>query len=137
MLSLCPAPLAAPAILSFLTLVNKISTFTESASFANAFTSSMSSSLSTISSSHEWDCEWGRCVNLGQPSYNRILVDAFTPGSIEGIWEGMFTVRCSLIHDFLLHVRSFYSSGFHHSTPSLLHMQLFSLVLHHLFCKKA
>jgi hypothetical protein len=41
----------------------------------------------------EWDTEWERCLSLGQASFGNYLSGAFTPGSIQGIWEGIFTVR--------------------------------------------
>jgi hypothetical protein len=44
--------------------------------------------------SSEWDCEWERCKRLvgidGPTSENPS--GTFKPGTMEGIWEGLFTV---------------------------------------------
>jgi hypothetical protein len=45
--------------------------------------------------SHEWECEWGRCISLGRVKFDKIFADSFRPGSLEGVWEGLFTVRTS------------------------------------------
>ncbi|KAF4586280.1 hypothetical protein EYR38_010555 [Pleurotus pulmonarius] len=87
-LPLLPAPLAAPAILAFLTLVNKVLGSPTTMSYSVI----TSPSLSGIpSKSLEWECEWGRCLSLGHGEYDRFLTASYKPGSIEGIWEGMFT----------------------------------------------
>lgn len=59
--------------------------------------------------SEKWDCEWGKCIVQGQSfsvwmngreglgsSSGGSLGDVWKPGSIEGIWEGMFTVSLSI-----------------------------------------
>jgi len=43
----------------------------------------------------DWDNEWERCLSLGRTGFHEYLSNAFTPGSIEGVWEGTFTVRRS------------------------------------------
>lgn len=40
--------------------------------------------------SSRWDCEWERCMDLKDSSHQRAR--AFNPGSIDGAWEGSFTV---------------------------------------------
>jgi len=41
----------------------------------------------------DWDDEWKRCSSLGQTDVHRDPCGPFVPGSIQGIWEGIFTVR--------------------------------------------
>ncbi|KAH0579994.1 hypothetical protein J132_09360 [Termitomyces sp. J132] len=81
-----PPPLATPAILSFLTLVNEL---TEGVGYTTPVPPSHPSSLQQ--EKLEWECEWQRCVIVGQGDFDNILTDAFRPGSIEGVWEGLFT----------------------------------------------
>lgn len=83
---LTPQPMAAPAILSFLTLTNKLHGRTEH------FSTSSSMASLRQQQSHEWETEWQRCLNLGKQEFDKVLSGAFTPGSIEGVWEGVFTV---------------------------------------------
>jgi hypothetical protein len=87
--SLAPPPLAPPAILSFLVLANK---HAENADFSNA----RPSSSTFVIESNDWENEWERCLSLGQTAFEKSLSGAFTPGSIQGVWEGMFTVRINL-----------------------------------------
>ncbi|KIL64648.1 hypothetical protein M378DRAFT_78064 [Amanita muscaria Koide BX008] len=81
-----PAPLATPAILSFLTLVNKMAE-------DNAYPTSSNPStyLPMKNNSLEWECEWGRCTSNQIHQIGGILSASFRPGSIEGVWEGFFT----------------------------------------------
>ncbi|KAI6118174.1 hypothetical protein F5141DRAFT_1096694 [Pisolithus sp. B1] len=37
----------------------------------------------------DWDADWQRCMNLAQPSMPLVL--SYAPGSLEGVWEGLFT----------------------------------------------
>jgi hypothetical protein len=92
---LASPPLATPAILSFLALIKSIQTFeanTVGAGLANYHFSLMPPSMSD-SESTEWDCHWERCRVLGQDRFNNTLTRSFRPGSIEGLWEGIFTVK--------------------------------------------
>lgn len=41
----------------------------------------------------EWEYEWSRCLAPETNDCDKLLNDSFRPGSIEGIWEGLFTVR--------------------------------------------
>ncbi|KAJ2914010.1 hypothetical protein MD484_g6406, partial [Candolleomyces efflorescens] len=78
-LPLTPPPLAIPAILSFLALVNR----------RKSIPAVPSDPKYRISPIDEWKAEWGRAVLCGtKPSE---LTDCFVPGSIEGVWEGFFT----------------------------------------------
>ncbi|KAL4065502.1 hypothetical protein V8B97DRAFT_1875285 [Scleroderma yunnanense] len=49
--------------------------------------------LSSLSSnarrSEDWDADWQRCINLAQSG--AVSMPAYIPGSIEGVWEGLFT----------------------------------------------
>ncbi|KXN83198.1 hypothetical protein AN958_01712 [Leucoagaricus sp. SymC.cos] len=83
---LTPLPIAIPAILSFLTLANKPS--------SSGPLSHPSSSLKVtvhVKPSSEWDSEWARCRMLSRAEHDNILTEAFSPGSVEGVWEGQFT----------------------------------------------
>ncbi|KAF8889100.1 hypothetical protein BD779DRAFT_1611184 [Infundibulicybe gibba] len=82
---LVPPPLATPAILSFLTLVNHMT----EGGYSTPITPSNTTSPGQIS--REWECEWGRCISLGQTKFGPLLTGAFRPGSIDGVWEGLFT----------------------------------------------
>ncbi|KAF8900431.1 hypothetical protein CPB84DRAFT_1680454 [Gymnopilus junonius] len=73
---LTPPPLATPAILSFLALVNK----------RRSIPLPPSESPSP-QSPDEWTSEWGRCFTKPE----RDITECFRPGSIEGVWEGFFT----------------------------------------------
>ncbi|RDB17639.1 hypothetical protein Hypma_001088 [Hypsizygus marmoreus] len=84
-----PPPLATPAILAFLTLVNKLA---EGVGYSTPLPPSHPSAIVPIVRHQlEWECEWERCLSLGQPEYDKFLTAAFRPGSIEGVWEGLFT----------------------------------------------
>jgi hypothetical protein len=86
---LVPPPLGTPAILSFITLTNSGPVAAQTVTYKPHLT--LSSSV-TISSSRELECEWARCVSLGRADYGGLLSDAFRPGSLEGVWEGIMTV---------------------------------------------
>lgn len=50
-------------------------------------------------SSWEWEGDWARILSLSNPksAVNDRPSGAFTPGSLEGVWEGIFTVRLLLL----------------------------------------
>jgi hypothetical protein len=76
-------PLATPAILSFLTLVNlkaKLIDFSQS-----------HLDMPMKAESNEWEYELGRCLSLSRPEFDNGLTESFRPGSVEGTWEGIFT----------------------------------------------
>ncbi|KAJ7271090.1 hypothetical protein C8J57DRAFT_1320679 [Mycena rebaudengoi] len=75
-------PLATPAILSFLTLVNLK---------AKQIDFSSPVSLPMKADSNEWEYELGRCLSLSRPQFDKGLTQSFRPGSIDGTWEGIFT----------------------------------------------
>ncbi|KAJ8073012.1 hypothetical protein PM082_019880 [Marasmius tenuissimus] len=82
-----PPPLAVPAILSFITLVSQLQDETD---YSTPFTT-LETSAPKRFGSMEWEREWGRCHSLGQQSSDKFVADSFTPGSLEGVWEGLFT----------------------------------------------
>ena len=89
-----PPPLATPAILSFLSLNHAIHGASWFFGLPSTSSLSMSTSLSIPNQeSCEWDGEWERCQSLGRPQLDSVLTPSFRPGSIEGLWEGIFTVN--------------------------------------------
>lgn len=88
-----PAP-AAPAILAYLTLVNKLSVSWETANYAKPIFPPVEVDTS-LRSSFEWDGDWTRILSLSNPktAISSRPSGSFTPGSLEGVWEGIFTVR--------------------------------------------
>lgn len=70
-----PPPLATPAILSFLKLVNRMSLGPECSVPFTPWEASKGPKQT-----HEWECDWGRCMSLGNGDFDRILTDSFTPG---------------------------------------------------------
>ncbi|KAJ7630089.1 hypothetical protein DFH06DRAFT_1480171 [Mycena polygramma] len=75
-------PLATPAILSFLTLVNLKAKLIDFSSHLE---------VPTKPESNEWEYELGRCLSLSRPEFDNGLTQSFRPGSVEGTWEGIFT----------------------------------------------
>ncbi|KAJ7270648.1 hypothetical protein B0H12DRAFT_1229147 [Mycena haematopus] len=75
-------PLATPAILSFLTLVNLKANNMDFASHLD---------MPMKAESNEWEYELGRCLSLSRPAFDNGLTESFRPGSVEGTWEGIFT----------------------------------------------
>jgi hypothetical protein len=87
---LTPPPLATPAILSFLTLISLLSPYTAGLGGVHI---PLVSPVVVAHDSSEWECEWERCCNLGQANFGNVLTNSFRPGSIDGLWEGIFTVK--------------------------------------------
>ncbi|KAF8644008.1 hypothetical protein AX16_008724 [Volvariella volvacea WC 439] len=79
-------PLTTPAILSFIALVNQLAEGDHGMPRAPSLPSAIISQ-----DSREWESEWNRCRSLAQKAYDKYLTEAFSPGSIDGIWEGVFT----------------------------------------------
>lgn len=88
-----PAP-APAAILAYLTLVNKLSVSWDRNSYSKPIIPPLDVDRA-IHKGHERDCDWARLRNLADPKVllRPTLSGAFTPGSLEGVWEGIFTVR--------------------------------------------
>ena len=84
---ICPPSLACPAILSFLVLAPILSKRQPSLQDMLPLTPSAVSDGTRVS--HEWDNLWRR-------STVRISPRLFVPGSMSGVWEGLFTVGASL-----------------------------------------
>lgn len=78
---LSPLPLAMPAILAFLALMNT----------SRSVPLPPTDPAIHFKPSSEWDCEWRRGLILGQGRANTDVTTCFEPGSLEGVWEGFFT----------------------------------------------
>ncbi|KAI0339133.1 hypothetical protein BDW22DRAFT_1362095 [Trametopsis cervina] len=110
-----PAP-ASPAILTYLTLVNKISTWMMPPVNTMKDLFPPVSADAQFRSSIEWDSDWARIINLANPksAVSSVPSGSFTPGSLEGVWEGIFTYTEFTSYAALL-------SG---APPSILHRSL-------------
>ena len=88
-----PAP-APPATLAYLMLANKLSVSWDAIHYMKP-PSATPPSLAPRVCSEEWDAEWNRGVHLADTSkpLGTAFSGAFIPGSLEGVWEGLFTVR--------------------------------------------
>ena len=93
-----PAP-AAPAILAYLTLANKLTVSWEALNYVKPLAPTVASLVPTRSST-EWEGEWVRTLSVADPKVvmGNTPSGAFRPGSLQGVWEGLFTVRCILWH---------------------------------------
>ncbi|KAF9078452.1 hypothetical protein BDP27DRAFT_1309604 [Rhodocollybia butyracea] len=85
--------LSIPAILSFISLLSHLYGRTEYPMPLVPSQASPPQSTLLNTFGNEWELEWGRSTNLGtrKISVDKELSDVFRPGSIEGVWEGMFT----------------------------------------------
>lgn len=72
---LIPLPAAIPAILSFLTLVNRASS-----PVLVPHPPLPVKSIARAKPSSEWECEWSRCISLAQMDCDIILTEIFKPG---------------------------------------------------------
>lgn len=88
-----PSP-APPAILAYLTLANKLSVSWDTIHYMKPPTATPPS-LAPGASSAEWHAEWTRGLHLADTTkpLGAAFSGAFVPGSLEGTWEGLFTVR--------------------------------------------
>ncbi|KAI0354271.1 hypothetical protein OH77DRAFT_1426339 [Trametes cingulata] len=86
-----PAP-APPAILAYLTLANKLSVSWDTIHYMKP-PSATPPSLAPGATSKEWEGEWMRGLHLADTSrpLGAAFSGAFIPGSLEGVWEGLFT----------------------------------------------
>ncbi|KAG2130356.1 hypothetical protein DEU56DRAFT_815559 [Suillus clintonianus] len=106
---LTPPTMAIPAILSYLSLMGPLVGPTRVAykgphHAPNSFPSSLSQSL-------EWEADWQRCINLAQTPLTSQFSGAYIAGSLQGVWEGVFTYTEFTTYAALLSGRS----------PSILH----------------
>lgn len=92
-----PAP-APPAILAYLTLANKLSVSWDTIHYMKPPTATPPS-LAPGASSAEWHAEWTRGLHLADTTkpLGAAFSGAFISGSLEGTWEGLFTVRLILL----------------------------------------
>ncbi|KAI0049022.1 hypothetical protein FA95DRAFT_1489902 [Auriscalpium vulgare] len=91
---LAPPPLAAPAVLSYLSLAQQPTASTTPDLGVQNATPLVPSSIDLLArTSREWDSEWMRCQRLagGANGESSLPTAAFPPGAMEGIWEGLFT----------------------------------------------
>ncbi|KAG1773325.1 hypothetical protein EV702DRAFT_1243719 [Suillus placidus] len=105
---LTPPTMAIPAILSYLSLVGPLVGPTrvvyKGPHAPNSFPSSLNQSL-------EWDADWQRCMNLAENPLSSQFSGAYKVGSLQGVWEGVFTYTEFTTYAALLSGRS----------PSILH----------------
>jgi len=40
----------------------------------------------------EWETDWHRCINLAKSALSSQYSGSYRPGSLQGVWEGVFTV---------------------------------------------
>ncbi|KIK55507.1 hypothetical protein GYMLUDRAFT_205384 [Collybiopsis luxurians FD-317 M1] len=92
-LSIKAPALGVPAILSFISLLSHLHERTDYSMPIVPSHASPPRKALLESVGNEWEYEWGRSTNLGTDklSPDNILSNAIRPGSIEGIWEGIFT----------------------------------------------
>ncbi|KAG2151014.1 uncharacterized protein EDB93DRAFT_316413 [Suillus bovinus] len=85
---LTPPTMAIPAILSYLSLVGPLVCPTRVAykgpCTPNGFSTSLNQSL-------EWEADWQRCINLAKNPLTSQFSGAYKVGSLQGVWEGIFT----------------------------------------------
>ena len=88
-----PAP-APTATLAYLTLANKLSVSWDTIHYMKP-PSAVPPSAAPGAVSAEWDAEWCRGTHLADTSrpLGAAPSGAFVPGSLEGVWEGLFTAR--------------------------------------------
>ncbi|KDQ55953.1 hypothetical protein JAAARDRAFT_36742 [Jaapia argillacea MUCL 33604] len=80
-------PISIPAILSYLTLLNNTRPPTTSTPHVPLVNPS-----SYARQSLEWESIWHRCLGAEFGQDNRLIVSgAFCPGTLEGVWEGIFS----------------------------------------------
>ncbi|KAG6833397.1 hypothetical protein H0H87_007382 [Tephrocybe sp. NHM501043] len=128
--ALVAPPLAAPAILSFLTLVNKLSETERTEAEGpdpDSTTPSPPFPPSRPQKKLEWECEWQRCVTLGRGEYGNILAGSFRPGSPIKYTE--FTAYASLLSGGQPQVIQ--------RSMAVRHRQTWKLREHHLLASKA
>lgn len=81
--------MAIPAILSYLSLVGPLvgpaRAVYKGLHTPNGFPSSLNQSL-------EWEADWQRCINLAKSPLTSQFSGAYKVGSLQGVWEGVFTV---------------------------------------------
>lgn len=89
---LSPPTLSPAAILIFLTLALRVLVSPRADHAGGHSLQFPASILSATRRSEDWDTEWYRCISLGQSDRCRAFSKAYIPGSMDGVWEGVFTV---------------------------------------------
>jgi hypothetical protein len=82
-INLMPLPVGTPATLAYLCLFSKTRSVRAAATAQNAPLASQTLCIR--------DCGWQKGAVVSPPEI--LLSTIFKPGSIDGVWEGMFTVR--------------------------------------------
>ncbi|CCM00712.1 uncharacterized protein FIBRA_02752 [Fibroporia radiculosa] len=128
-----PPAIAVPAILAYLSLVHKLSISWDAMSYMKPPSPSLPSANAGSRTGEEWDAEWERAVHATvSETWGDQQADgqAYTPGSLQGSWEGLFTYTEFTSYAALL-------SG---ASPSVLerslvaqHPQLWKIREHHLY----
>lgn len=94
------------------------------------------SKSSQFGEDRRWDYEWARALPVDRSIADMYPARTFRPGSLEGVWEGVFSVcatpffftSVSLTYTFAIDPST---NSLISSTPSSPHMLPFSQVLHH------
>jgi len=89
---LSPPTLSPAAILSFLTLALRVLVSPRTNHAGGHSLQFPASFSSAMRRSEDWDTDWYRCINLGQSDRCRAFSKAYISGSVDGVWEGVFTV---------------------------------------------
>lgn len=89
---LYPPTLAPAAILNFLTLVLRTLAPAQG-NHAGRLSLRSPATPSVTRRSKDLDTDWYRCINLGQSDRCKAFSGTYVLGSVEGVWEGVFTVR--------------------------------------------
>lgn len=87
-----PPTLAPAAILIFLTLALRILVPPQANYMGRQSLQSPASLSLAMRRSEDWDTDWHRCINFGQSDHCKTFSEVYALGSIEGVWEGVFTV---------------------------------------------
>lgn len=99
--------MATPAILSYFSLMSAFLSVRgayKGPPTPNDFPSSPDQSF-------EWEADWQRCINLAKSTLSSQFQGSYIPGSMQGVWEGVFTYTEFTTYAALLSGRS----------PSILH----------------
>lgn len=97
-----PPVLGPVAILVFLNLASRMLLPRANYPTGYSLQSPPSASLDTRQS-EDWDADWYRCINLGQSDRGEVVLKTYKPGSLEGVWEGVFVVSIKTLTLWSMH----------------------------------
>jgi hypothetical protein len=83
--------MAIPAILSYLSLVGPLVGSTR-INYKVPHAPISFPSSEPLNQSLEWEADWKRCMNLAENPLASQFSGAYKVGSLQGVWEGVFTV---------------------------------------------